>query len=143
MNADNVFGLFDSEEQGPDVKRITNVTQHPAIFIRLFVKFVNNIDPLNEVMAKTLQKMDSGADIEKLKYANKLISVARAYEIIQEFDFQNSLHIETLLDTNPEESLAACEYMLRILTRYEEYEKCAFIKELKDFITFSQKKLPL
>jgi hypothetical protein len=143
MNADNVFGLFDSEEVGPDVKKITDVTQYPTIFIKLFVKFVNNIDPLNEVMAKTLKKMGGDADLEKLKYANKLISVARAYEIIQEFDFQDNTHVEALLEEDAEEVLAACTYMLQVLTRYEEYEKCAFIKDLKDFITFSQKKLLL
>lgn len=143
MDVDSVFNLFESEQGKPSSEKSIASTEQPSVFIPLFVRLVLSVDALNDSIGVVLSKLDPGLDVEKLKYANKLLSTAKAYEYITQFDFKDSTHIEALLGTDIDLFVDACEQILSILTRYEEYEKCAFIKELKDFAKFSQNKLPL
>lgn len=142
MEVENVFGLFDSEQERPKREKLSNTTQLPYIFIALFTRMMLYIDILNIETEKVLRKLDSNIDTEKLKYVNKMITFARAYDLISQFDFNNPEHVEALLDVDSPDFSQACNKMLETLTYYEEYEKCAFIKELKDFVNFSQDKLP-
>lgn len=142
MDAENIFGLFDSEQEGSNVKRISSTTEFPYIFINLFIKLVLQVEILNLQAEKTLKGLGSSIDIPKLKHANKLMSTARAYELIAQFNPSDNTHVEALLDSDLEAFDLACDKILATLTQYEEYEKCSFIKELKDFINFSPNKLP-
>lgn len=143
MEVNNVFGLFDSEQGEPKQEKLSNTTQSPYIFVGLFTRMMLYVDLLNTQTEKVLKKLDSDIDTEKLVYVNKMITFARAYDLISQFNFNDPEHIEVLLDVDPLDFSQACDKMLETLTHYEEYEKCAFIKELKDFVNFSQNKLPL
>lgn len=143
MEVENVFRLFDSEQERSKREKLSNTTQSPYIFIALFTRMMLYVDILNIETEKVLRKLDSNIDTEKLKYVNKMITFARAYDLISQFDFNNPEHVEALLDVDSPDFSQACNKMLETLTHYEEYEKCAFIKELKDFVNFSQDKLPL
>ena len=143
MDVGNVFNLFESGQDKPSFEKSVASTEQPDVFIPLFVKLVLSIDLLNNSMSTVLSKLDPSLDIEKLKHANKLLTIAKAYDYIAQFDLKNPAHIEALFEADMDSFIQACEEILDILTQYEEYEKCAFIKELKDFAKFSQNKLPL
>ena len=68
---------------------------------------------------------------------------SRAYSYLSKLDLNNSFHVETLLDKASDPFLQACDLSIVHFTELEEYEKCSFIKKFKDFIEFSQNKLPL
>ena len=68
---------------------------------------------------------------------------SRAYSYLNKLDLDNSFHVETLLDKAGDPFLQACDLSINYFTELEEYEKCSFIKKFKDFIEFSQNKLPL
>jgi hypothetical protein len=143
MDVDDVFNLFESGQDKPSSEKGVSSTERPDVFIPLFTKLVLSVDTLNNSMSTVLSKLDPSLDIEKLKHANKLLTIAKAYDYIAQFDLKNPAHIEALFEADMDLFIEACEEILNILTRYEEYEKCAFIKELKDFAKFSQNKLPL
>ena len=67
----------------------------------------------------------------------------RAYSYLHKLDLNNSFHVETLLDKADDTFLQACDLAIEHFTELEEYERCSFIKKFKDFIEFSQNKLPL
>lgn len=142
MDAENIFGLFDSESEGSDAKKISNTTEFPYIFINLFIKLILQIEMQNIQAERALRKLGSDIDVSKLKYVNKLMSTARAYELIAQFNPSDNSHVEALLNSDLEAFDLACNKILTTLTQYEEYEKCSFIKELQDFIKFYQNKLP-
>ena len=88
-------------------------------------------------------EINKDIDIESLEIVNKSMIFSRAYSYLSKLDFDNSFHVETLLDKASDPFLQACDLSIDYFTESEEYEKCSFIKKFKDFIEFSQNKLPL
>jgi hypothetical protein len=58
-------------------------------------------------------------------------------------NLEDSFHIDTLLGKADNNFLQACTLALDHFLELEEYEKCSFIKNIIEFIEFSQNKLPL
>jgi hypothetical protein len=92
---------------------------------------------------KFFAEINKEMDVENLQILNKNMIFSRAYSYLSRLDLDNSFHIETLLDKASDPFLQACDLSIEHFTESEEYEKCSLIKKFKDFIEFSQNKLPL
>lgn len=146
MDADNIFNLFEDTEQTSNKVPeglIESEYRKPDFFIGYFVGLVLRFQHSSDRMIGFLKQIYTGLDAQELSKKNKLLIYARAYESISQFDLENQEHIDALLKVDSKEFILACDKMIEELSQYEQYEKCAFLKNLKDFILFSQNKLPL
>jgi len=146
MDADNIFDLFnDSEKQSgePAPKEPQGGLREDFVSVNSFVRLILDVEATNRNMVIFLKQVYKGLDTEKLLKRNKLLIYAQAYQFISGFDFNNQEHVDALLDIDSEDFILACDKLIEVLSLYEQYEECAFLKNLKDFITFSQNKLPL
>jgi len=146
MDADNIFDLFnDSEKQGgePAPKEPQGSLSDDFVSVNSFVRLILDIEATNKNMFIFLKQVHKDLDIEKLIKRNKLLMYAQAYQFIAGIDLSNQEHVDALLDIDPGDFTLACGKLIEVLSLYEQYEECAFLKNLKDFITFSQNKLPL
>ena len=145
MDPELVFSLFeDPEDQsGGETKEIVDFSEHPYIFMGMFTRIILRGDVLNNQVVKFFSEINRELDQDSLENVNKSLIYNRAYAYLTQLDLQNTVHIETLLSRADVNFLAACSMSITHFTELEEYEKCSFIKKFKDFIEFSQKKLPL
>jgi hypothetical protein len=140
-----VFGLFqDPEDKSEEkVKEIIDFSEHPYVLMGMFARIIFRGDIVNDQILKFFSEINKDVDLEDLQVANKNMIFIRAYSYLTKLDLENSIHVETLLDKADDKFLQACDLSINHFTELEEYEKCSFIKKFKDFIEFSQNKLPL
>ena len=140
-----VFGLFqDPEDKSEEkVKEIIDFSGHPYVLMGMFTRIIFRGDVINDQILKFFSEIDKEVDTENLQILNKNMIFSRAYSYLNKLDLDNSFHVETLLDKASDPFLQACDLSIDYFTEIEEYEKCSFIKKFKDFIEFSQNKLPL
>ena len=140
-----VFGLFqDPEDKSEEkVKEIIDFSEHPYVLMGMFARIIFRGDIVNDQILKFFLEINKDVDLESLQVVNKNMIFIRAYSYLAKLDLENSVHVETLLDKADDKFLQACDLSIDHFTELEEYEKCSFIKKFKDFIEFSQNKLPL
>ena len=140
-----VFGLFqDPEDKSEEkVKEIIDFSEHPYVLMGMFTRIIFRGDVVNDQILKFFSEINKDIDMENLQIVNKSLIFSRAYSYLSRLDLNNSFHIETLLDKASDPFLQACDLSIEHFTESEEYEKCSLIKKFKDFIEFSQNKLPL
>ena len=140
-----VFELFPDPEDKSEgkVKEIIDFSDHPYVLMGMFTRIIFRGDVVNDQILKFFSEINKDIDIESLEIVNKSMIFSRAYSYLSKLDFNNSFHVETLLDKVSDPFLQACDLSINYFTESEEYEKCSFIKKFKDFIEFSQNKLPL
>ena len=140
-----VFGLFQDPEDKSEgkVKEIIDFSEHPYVLMGMFTRIIFRGDIVNDQILKFFSEINKDVDLEDLQVANKNMIFIRAYSYLTKLDLENSFHIETLLDKAGDPFLQACDLSIEYFTELEQYEKCSFIKKFKDFIEFSQNKLPL
>lgn len=145
MDPNLVFGLFEdpNDQSESKVKEIIDFSEHPYVFMGMFTRIILRGDILNDQVIKFFSEINRDLDKDRLQDVNSNLIYNRAYLYIKQLDLSNSFHIETLLDKADTNFIAACNMSIEHFTELEEYEKCALIKKIKDFIDFSQKKLPL
>jgi len=145
MDPELVFGLFEDPNDQSDskVKEIIDFSEHPYIFMGMFTRIILRGDILNDQVLKFFSEINRELDQDSLQNVNKNLIYTRAYSYIKQLDLTNSFHVETLLEKADVNFLAACTMSIEHFIELEEYEKCALVKKIKDFIEFSQKKLPL
>lgn len=140
-----VFGLFQDpgDKSEEKVKEIIDFSEHPYVLMGMFTRIIFRGDIVNDQILKFFSEINKDVNLEDLQVANKNMIFIRAYSYLYKLDLTNSFHIETLLDKADDKFLQACDLSIGHFTEFEEYEKCSFIKKFKDFIEFSQNKLPL
>ena len=145
MDPTLVFGLFqDPEDKSEEkVKEIVDFSEHPYVLMGMFTRIIFRGDVVNDQIIKFFSEINKDFNKEDLQVVNKSMIFARAYSYLTKLDLNNSFHIETLLDKASDPFLQACDLAIEHFMELEEYEKCSFIKKFKDFIEFSQNKLPL
>jgi len=140
-----VFGLFqDPEDKSEEkVKEIIDFSEHPYVLMGMFTRIIFRGDVVSDQIVKFFAEINKEMDVENLQILNKNMIFSRAYSYLSRLDLDNSFHVETLLDKANDPFLQACDLSIEHFTESEEYEKCSLIKKFRDFIEFSQNKLPL
>jgi len=145
MDPKLVFGLFQDPEDKSEgkVKEIVDFSDHPYIFMGMFTRIIFRGDVLNDQVIRFFTEIDRDLDKVNLEQLNKNLIFNRAYSYLKQLDLQNSFHVDTLLEKADDNFLQASTLALDHFLELEEYEKCSFIKNIIDFVEFSQNKLPL
>jgi hypothetical protein len=140
-----VFSLFqDPEDKSEEkVKEIIDFSEHPYVLMGMFTRIIFRGDVVSDQIVKFFAEINKEMDVENLQILNKNMIFSRAYSYLSRLDLDNSFHVETLLDKANDPFLQACDLSIEHFTESEEYEKCSLIKKFRDFIEFSQNKLPL
>ena len=76
-------------------------------------------------------------DVEKMEKAGVHMVYWRAYEHLAKIDLTNSLHAEIIQTYADDRFIQALDACLQYYEDIEEYEKCAFLKQVRDISNFS------
>jgi hypothetical protein len=148
MDPNSIFSLFDSEPENQEKKfskEITNLSEHPYVLMGLFTRMIlKGEEAIHNTMdfLKTIS-LDANYDTELNSKLSRFMLYKAGFDHLSKLSLEDPFHQEVLLEKAGVDFLTACEKSIMFFQEREEYERCAFIKKYKDFITFSQKKLPL
>jgi hypothetical protein len=134
MDINKIFNLFEGINKDipdDDNTLLVDFSEHPLYWIGGFNKLINNYIYFNKYL------VDKSIDKDRLEISNILL-YNRAWEYIKRLDTNNSLHLDCLKVKSNEFLDIALDSTIKFFEKYEEYEKCAFLKNIqekvKDFL---------
>lgn len=138
MNLGGIFALFGFSENNEEDKRIKKeleaFKETPHFKIGMFIKMISQ----GTIFKKQVLKFFSSAkpDIETLGIdeAGDFMMYNRAWYWISECSTRKKEWKLALKNNASEDFINCLEIILRYFEKMEEYEKCAFLKKIQDFV---------
>ena len=136
MNINKIFDLFES---GSDDKLekdtiYIDIKNTPIYWIGMFKKLIQNNQIFTSQIVGFFDKMSPELDMSDVKEAGDRVAYERAWYYISKIDITDKMHQDSI-SLNVDKNLhKALEQAILFFQEYEEYERCAFIKKIHDFI---------
>lgn len=138
INVDNIFGLFDSQED-PEGRNVSNTfidfKETPIYYVGMYKKLVLNHINLNKKIIKFLKESNTELDAMDMREAGEYITYTRAWSHIKNVDLGNPTHLEALNHYKDEYLKTSLELGISYWIDTEEYEKCAHLQKIIDFLS--------
>jgi hypothetical protein len=134
MDVDKLFALFDHKNGDKPLSENDNAVielyETPLFWISMFEKLIQNNNVFNHQL-ELMFKHDEHYDPRLLIEAGDIIVYSRAYSFIEMLDLNNDDHRNALLIKFKQSYLVNnLTSAMNFFIKYEEYEKCAVIKEI-------------
>ena len=143
MDANKIFGLFGGEDENPkpafdhenDLSYLLeDYKNHPLFWVGMFKKLINNHKNFNKKIISFFSKMDEELDLYDVEQAGEFVVYNRAWFWISKIDIQVSSHQKALLHYSDEHLLTYVKFAISYFEEFEEYEKCAQLVKIQNFL---------
>jgi hypothetical protein len=135
--------MFGSEDKNPKLNSDINqdmsylledYKQHPMFWVGMFKKLIYNHKVFNAKVLNSFKDLDSELDMNDVENAGEFIMYNRAWYWINKIDIKESLHQNALTHYADEILLTYTKVTILYFQELEEYEKCAHLKKIQDFL---------
>jgi hypothetical protein len=142
VDVNKIFGLF-NEDENPKYNSDNNqdmsylledYKQHPMFWVGMFKKLIYNHKVFNAKILKSFKDLDGELDMNDVENAGEFIMYNRAWYWINKIDIKESLHQNALTHYADEVLLTYTKVIILYFQELEEYEKCAHLKKIQDFL---------
>jgi len=142
MDADKIFDLFDDGEGSkPDFDHkndlsyiLENYQEHSMFWVGMFKKLIHNHKVFNSKVMDFFTDMDEELDIYDVETAGEFVVYNRAWFWISKIDISDRQCQESLIHYTDEYLETYLKFSISYWEETEEYEKCAHLKSILDFI---------
>ena len=141
MGINGIFALFGfpggDEEPKEDIKikkEINDYKKTPYFKMGMFLKLIMNGNIFKKQIISFFSKSDPFLNSEGIDDAGEFMMFSRAYFWIEEFKFKSKIWKEDLKKHSDQEFLTAVKLSINYFEGTEEYEKCAHLKKIQDFV---------
>lgn len=140
MDVNKIFNLFNNEEHDSSSNKVEeevvsiNFKEHPLFWVGMFKKLIQNHKVYNRSMINFFSKMDEELDLYDVESAGEFIVYNRAWHWIEKIDINNEQHQDAMLRYIDTSFLSYIKFTISYFQDFEEYEKCAHLKKIQDFV---------
>jgi hypothetical protein len=135
MDVNKIFNLFDSNETMDTNKQVfMDISEYPLFWIGMFTKIILNHINFKSAHLSLFKTAFPDMDINDIKNAGEYIIYTRSYDFLQRLDINRTLDLQILQNNSSPEFLTSLNSSLLYFEKTEEYEKCAFIMQIKSII---------
>ena len=131
ISKEKIFSLFDSPNT-MDVHE--DFMDSPYTKIGMFNKIIINNKIFLQKLKFSLDKIKKVYSEEGINEYTAFVTFNRAFFYINQVDIDNNTHIEALMCYNPELLIYNLDQSILYFEKNEEYEKCAHLFKIKDFL---------
>jgi hypothetical protein len=145
MSLTSIFALFgfpednESRDQDKLEKDLLAYKETPHFKLGMFQKLILNGTLFKKQILKFFFKSDPELDVEGIDGAGEYMMYTRAYYWIQDCKVKSKFWNSALKEYLNEEFLCAVKLSIHYFESIEDYEKCAHLKKIQDFV---EKNLP-
>ena len=144
MAIDNIFALFgfpdkDDEDRKKLEADLDVFKETPHFKLGMFHKLIMNGSLFSKQVVKFFAKADPGLDVKGIDQAGEYMMYTRAWYWIEQVKIRSKVWKDALKQYSNEEFLISLRLSISYFESTEEYEKCAHLKKIQDFV---QKNLP-
>jgi len=145
MALDNIFSLFgfpdkDNEDRKKLEADLDVFKETPHFKLGMFHKLIMNGSLFSKQVIKFFAKADPGLDIKGIDQAGEYMMFIRAWFWIEQVKLRKKEWKEALKQYASEEFVISIKLSINYFEGTEEYEKCAHLKKIQDFIEKSLEK---
>ena len=137
MNLEGIFGIFSFfDENEPDKKieqEIEEYTSTPYYKIKIFIKLIINGKAFKQQLIQFFQQSDESLDMSSVDSAGEFMMHSRSWYWITQCDLNNDKWQECLKNIPHKQLFECLDLCIEYYLSLEEYEKCAFLKSIKEF----------
>jgi hypothetical protein len=141
IDPNKIFGLFGGKEELNSKEPINQANplaidfNDPFVKLKMFKKLIMNYTFYNKSLIEMFKKADPKLDIKELERAGEAMLYERAYSYIEDLNLK-SRKVKKIITSNVDEELeVAFKLSLKYFEEIEEYEKCAFLKNILDLFS--------
>ena len=136
MDLNKFFELFGSNsEERKAKKEVESFKKAPSFKVAMFVKLVTNGMNFRKQVVNFFSKTSfKGEEIADIDLTGEFMIYNRGWYWISQIDWDDQRWVEALKDSQGDELLVALKLSMHYFEEYEEYEKCAVLKKIQDFV---------
>jgi hypothetical protein len=140
MSIEGIFAMFGFPEKGDrdEKKRIEeelkDFKETPHFRLNMFFKLIKNGSSFKGQILKFFSKADPDLDVKGIDEVGEYMMFTRAYFWIQECNLRKKDWKEALKHNNNEDFIYTIKLCIKYFEIKEEYEKCAILKKIQDFL---------
>jgi hypothetical protein len=135
---DNIFSLFGLPEDGEQSKSLKkdleDFKESPYFKLGMFVKMVKNGLHFKRQVVSFFSKSEPELNVNGLDDAGDFMMYSRAWFWISQCKIRSKIWKEALKEYNSEDLVMALKSSIQYFEELEEYERCAFLKKIQDFL---------
>jgi hypothetical protein len=145
MALDSIFALFgfpdkDDEERKKLEAELDVFKETPHFKLGMFHKLIMNGSLFSKQVVKFFAKSDPELDIKGIDMAGEYMMYTRAWYWIEQVKLRKKEWKEALKQYASEEFVVSIKLSINYFEGTEEYEKCAHLKKIQDFVEKSLEK---
>jgi len=145
MALDNIFSLFgfpdkDDEDRKKIEAELDVFKETPHFKLGMFHKLIMNGSLFSKQVVKFFAKADPGLDVKGIDQAGEYMMFTRAWFWIEQVQIRKKEWKEALKQYASEEFTISIKLSINYFESTEEYEKCAHLKKIQDFVEKSLEK---
>jgi hypothetical protein len=103
-------------------------------WVGMFKKLIYNHKVFNAKILKSFKDLDSELDMNDVENAGEFIMYNRAWYWVNKIDIKEPIHQNALTHYADEILLTYTKVVILYFQELEEYEKCAHLKKIQDFL---------
>jgi hypothetical protein len=138
ISKEKIFSLFDSPNT-MDVHE--DFMDSPYTKIGMFNKIIINNKIFLQKLKYSLDRIKKTYSEESINEYTAFVTFNRAFFYINQVDINNNIHVDALTCYNPEQLIYNLEQSILYFEKNEEYEKCAHLFKIKNFLEEFEKSL--
>jgi hypothetical protein len=134
MDLNKIFSMFDDgdSKDTDEVSLLVDFSDHPLYWISGFNKIINNYVFFTQYIAKNFNNISPELNQEEIDTIGVTLLFNRSWEYIKRLNLDNPFHIDCLKIKSSESLNDSLEAAILFFEKIEEYEKCAFLKNIQD-----------
>lgn len=135
IDPEKIFKVFNPDEVEGRGDSYFDFYKTPTFKLGMFKKIIWNQQNITTKLDKMIEKMPELGDLIAMdEDAGEFVTFARAWAYIKDFDPLDDLSKEALRIFSDEYTQMACKLAISYWEGREEYEKCAHVKKILDFL---------
>jgi len=138
MNLGGIFSLFgfsDSNEEDKKIKKeLEAFKETPHFKIGMFIKMISQGLTFKKQVLNFFSTSKSDIGMKDIDEAGDFMMYNRAWYWISECSTRKKEWKLALQNNSSDEFIRCLEIVLRYFERMEDFEKCAFLKKIQDFV---------
>lgn len=134
MDLNRFFSYFNNKNDDSIEENLSNFKKTPYFKIGMFVKLIINGLSFKKQVVMFFENSDGGLDMKDVDLMGEFMMYYRAWYWIEQVDLTDEEWVNDLKRSADDEFITALKLSIHYFEEEEEYEKCAFLKKIQDFL---------
>jgi len=134
MDLNRFFSFFNNRSNDETEENLSGFKKTPYFKIGVFTKLIINGLSFKKQVVMFFENSDGNLDMKDVDLMGEFMMYHRAWYWISQLDWTDEEWLNDLRRSSDDELLTALKLSIDFFEDEEEFERCAFLKKIQDFV---------